>query len=168
MASDPAAVSGTEVAIWRLESAHGASLPEYMTTGAAGCDLAAALPAALEIPAGGRARIPTGLGMALPAGLEAQIRPRSGLAARCGVTVLNAPGTIDSDYRGEIQVLLVNLGQETARIEPGDRVAQLVVAPVIRVRWKEVSEREARELLDTDRGSGGFGHTGTGGDGNEA
>ena len=168
MVSDPAAVSGTEVAIWRLESADGASMPQYMTKGAAGCDLAAALPAAVEIPAGGRVRIPTGLGIALPVGFEAQIRPRSGLAARCGVTVLNAPGTIDSDYRGEIQVLLVNLGHDTARIEPGDRVAQLVVAPVVRVRWKEVSEQEAREELDTDRGPDGFGHTGMGGDGSEA
>lgn len=168
MGSDPEVVKGTEVAIWRVGAGPAASLPEYMTAGAAGCDLAAALEAAVEIRAGGRARIPTGLAIALPVGLEAQIRPRSGLAARRGLTVLNAPGTIDSDYRGEIQVLLVNLGQETATIEPGDRIAQLVLAPVVRALWKVLPEAQAREMLETDRGAGGFGHTGVRGDGDES
>jgi dUTP pyrophosphatase len=135
-----------------------AVLPSYATDGAAGLDLSAALDAPLEVPSLGRVRVPTGLAIALPAGHEGQVRPRSGLAARHGLTVLNAPGTIDEDYRGELQVLLVNLGSEAVTLMPGDRIAQLVVAPVTHVRV------ELREQLDdlgaTERGVGGFGSTG--------
>jgi dUTP pyrophosphatase len=133
-------------------------LPQYATSGAAGLDLSAALDAPLDVPSLGRVRVPTGLSIALPAGHEGQVRPRSGLAARLGLTVLNAPGTIDEDYRGELLVLLVNLGSETVTLMPGDRIAQLVVAPVTQVRV------ELREQLDdlgaTERGVGGFGSTG--------
>lgn len=135
-----------------------AVLPQYATSGAAGLDLSAALDAPLDVPSLGRVRVPTGLSIALPAGHEGQVRPRSGLAARLGLTVLNAPGTIDEDYRGELLVLLVNLGSETVTLMPGDRIAQLVVAPVTQVRV------ELREQLDdlgaTERGVGGFGSTG--------
>ncbi|MFC3230855.1 dUTP diphosphatase [Marinibaculum pumilum] len=136
---------------------HGADLPlpAYATAGAAGMDLMAAIDGPLSLPAGGRAMVPTGLAIALPDGFEAQVRPRSGLAARHGVTVLNAPGTIDADYRGEIKVLLVNLGEAAVELQPGDRIAQLVVAPVTRATW---SEQDA--LPDTARGGGGFGSTG--------
>jgi dUTP pyrophosphatase len=131
--------------------------PRYATSGAAGLDLAAALDAPIELPPGGRAAVPTGLALELPPGHEGQVRPRSGLARKRSVTVLNAPGTIDEDYRGEVEVLLVNLGTETVRIEPGDRIAQLVVAPVVQV---------AVELVDalgtTARGASGFGSTGVG------
>jgi dUTP pyrophosphatase len=126
-----------------------------MTEGAAGMDLASAADGPSALAAGQRLGVPTGWSMELPQGYEAQIRPRSGLAAKHGVTVANAPGTIDSDYRGEIIVLLVNLGQETLTISPGDRVAQIVIAPVARAMIEEVTE-----LSQTDRGSGGFGHTG--------
>jgi dUTP pyrophosphatase len=132
-------------------------LPRYMTPGAAGLDLRADLDADLTVPPGGRVRVPTGLALALPPGLEGQVRPRSGLAWRTGVSVLNAPGTIDADYRGEIQVLLVNLGNEPAVIKRGDRIAQLVVAPVTRVALREVDALPASE-----RGAGGFGSTGAG------
>ena len=132
--------------------------PTYGTEGAAGLDLSAALDAPLEIAPLARVRVPTGLVIGLPPGHEGQVRPRSGLAARFGLTVLNAPGTIDEDYRGELQVLLVNLGSEPVTLQPGDRIAQLVVAPVTRVRV------ELRETLDelgnTERGVGGFGSTG--------
>jgi dUTP pyrophosphatase len=130
-------------------------LPSYMSPGAAGLDLAADLGSPITIPPGGRALVPTGLALALPAGFEAQVRPRSGFAQRTGVTVLNAPGTIDSDYRGEIQVLLVNLGQDRVVVRRGDRIAQLVVAPVARIEW-----RETQDLDGTARGAGGFGSTG--------
>src|SRR4051794_18090844 len=110
-----------------------ARLPTYATTGAAGLDLSAALDAPLALAPGARCAVPTGLSIALPAGHEGQVRPRSGLASRHGVTVVNAPGTIDEDYRGEVRVLLVNLGSEPYVIQPGDRIAQLVVAPVTRV-----------------------------------
>jgi dUTP pyrophosphatase len=129
-------------------------LPAYMSAGAAGVDLTADLEHEVTIAPGGRALVPTGLAMALPAGYEGQVRPRSGLAHRTGLTVLNAPGTIDSDYRGEVQVLLVNLGLEAAIVRPGDRIAQLVVAPVARLEWAE-----AATLDGTDRGAGGFGST---------
>ena len=132
-----------------------AEVPRYMTAGSAGLDLSAALEAPVVLPAGGRALIPTGLSIELPAGHEGQVRPRSGLAVRHGVTVVNAPGTIDEDYRGEVKVALCNLGPEPFTVEPGMRVAQLVVAPVTRV---EVVE--AGGLSATDRGTGGFGHTG--------
>jgi dUTP pyrophosphatase len=135
-----------------------AVVPRYATDGAAGLDLSAALDAPLEIAPLARVRVATGLVIGLPPGHEGQVRPRSGLAARLGLTVLNAPGTIDQDYRGELQVLLVNLGSEPVTLLPGDRIAQLVVAPVTRVR---VELREALdELGDTERGVGGFGSTG--------
>jgi dUTP pyrophosphatase len=126
-----------------------------MTEGAAGMDLASAADGPISIAPGQRLGVPTGWSMELPAGFEAQVRPRSGMALRYGVTVVNAPGTIDSDYRGEIIVLLVNLGQEAHTISPGDRVAQLVIAPVVQAKVEEVTE-----LSQTGRGTGGFGHTG--------
>ncbi|MBL4683689.1 MAG: dUTP diphosphatase [Nannocystaceae bacterium] len=134
-----------------------ASLPRRMSEQAAGLDLYACLPsdAPLALPAGGRVAVPTGISMAIPAGYEGQVRPRSGLAARHGVTVLNAPGTIDADYRGEVAVLLVNLGSEMFTIEHGDRIAQLVLARVASLPVLEV-----RELDATERGDGGFGSTG--------
>jgi dUTP pyrophosphatase len=134
-------------------------LPRYATDGAAGLDLSAALDEPLVLAPGARARVPTGLVIALPNGHEGQVRPRSGLAFKHGLTVLNAPGTIDEDYRGELAVLLVNLGDEPVRILPGDRIAQLVVAPVTHVN---VQSAELQELEATARGSGGFGSTGTG------
>jgi len=135
-----------------------AVVPRYNTSGAAGMDLAACLASPLTLGPGGTARVPTGLRIALPAGHEGQVRPRSGLAARHGVTVLNAPGTIDEDYRGEVQVLLVNHGSEPFTIESGDRIAQLIVAPVVQVEI-EVVEGEGA-LGGTERGDGGFGSTG--------
>jgi dUTP pyrophosphatase len=137
----------------RLRAA--AALPRYMTAGAAGMDLSSAAEAPLTLQPGERAGVPTGLAMELPPGYEGQVRPRSGLALRAGVTVVNAPGTIDADYRGELVVLLVNLGQQPHTIAPGDRIAQLVIAPVTRA---EVAE--AAELSGTERGGGGLGHTG--------
>ena len=135
-----------------------AVLPRYKTSGAAGMDLAACLDSPLVIAPGGTARVPTGLQIALPAGHEGQVRPRSGLAARHGITVLNAPGTIDEDYRGEVQVLLINHGNEAFAIEHGERIAQLVVAPVTQVDIALVNDEAA--LGDTERGRGGFGSTG--------
>ena len=134
-----------------------AVLPQRMTALAAGLDLSACMPdgAPIEFEAGARALIPTGWAIAIAPGYEAQVRPRSGLALRHGLTVLNAPGTIDADYRGELRVLLVNLGSEPVRIEHGDRIAQLIVAPVAMVEAVEVDD-----LPGTDRGSGGFGSTG--------
>ncbi len=131
-----------------------AVVPAYMSEGAAGLDLAAALDAPVALRPGERAVVPTGLALAIPAGYEGQVRPRSGLAARHGVTCLNTPGTIDSDYRGEVKVILVNLGQELHTVRSGDRIAQLVIAPTTRV---EVVESD---LDDTRRGGGGFGSTG--------
>ena len=143
----------------RIKRLHpAAAVPRYMSEAAAGLDLAAALDQPVEVAPGARVSVPTGLAMALEPGWEGQVRPRSGLALRQGLTVLNAPGTIDADYRGEVQVLLVNLGQEPATIEPGQRVAQLVVAPVAQVEIEEVAE-----LPDSARGAGGFGSTGAGG-----
>ncbi len=126
-----------------------------MTEGAAGCDVMACLDKPLDLPVGAREAVPTGLKMEIPVGFEIQVRPRSGLALKKGVTVVNAPGTIDSDYRGELKVLLVNLGQLPACIEPGERIAQLVLAKVERSEWQE-----ATELSETARGEGGFGSTG--------
>jgi dUTP pyrophosphatase len=126
-----------------------------MTDGAAGMDLASAADGPITLAPGQRLGIPTGWTMELPTGYEAQVRPRSGLSLRHGITVVNAPGTIDSDYRGEIVVLLVNLGQASYTIAPGDRVAQMVIAPVARATVEETTE-----LTETARGSGGFGHTG--------
>ena len=146
-----------EVKVRRLVHGQGLDLPRYRSAGAAGLDLLAACPpdAPIAIAPGGRALVPTGLALQLPPGYEAQVRPRSGLALKHGVTVLNAPGTIDADYRGEVQVLLVNLGQAPFSVSRGLAVAQLVVAPVT-----EASLVEAEALDDTERATGGFGSTG--------
>jgi dUTP pyrophosphatase len=130
-------------------------LPEYATENSAGMDLRANLSAPMVLEPGARALIPTGLSVALPSGTELQIRPRSGLAAKFGITVLNAPGTIDADYRGEIGVILINLGQEDFVIQPGERVAQAVLAKYERITWEET-----QQLDETNRGLGGFGSTG--------
>lgn len=143
------------VKIVSLPEAHGLPLPTYATSGAAGADVCAAVKTDVVIPPGGRMAIPTGLMVAVPEGYEMQIRPRSGLALHHGVTVANAPGTIDSDYRGEIKVILVNLGSEPFTIRRGDRIAQLVIAPVVRTEFEMVNE-----LPQTHRGDGGFGSTG--------
>jgi len=127
-----------------------------MTADAAGMDLASAAPEALVLAPGTRVSVPTGLALEIPRGYEGQVRPRSGLARRMGVTVVNAPGTIDADYRGEVEVLLINLGQVEHVIQPGDRIAQLVIAPVV-----QVVVEESDSLAETSRGSGGFGHTGS-------
>ena len=144
--------------IERLAHSEGLPLPSTATSLSAGCDLAAAIEGELWLAPGQRELVPTGFAIALPEGYEAQVRPRSGLALRHGIVVPNAPGTIDADYRGEIQVILMNLGDEPFRIQRGDRIAQLVVAPVTAVTWDEV------EALDeTARGAGGFGHSGRSG-----
>ncbi len=147
-----------EVRVTRLPHGADLPLPAYQTALAAGLDLVAALPAdgPVEIAPGGRALIPTGIAIALPPGNEAQIRPRSGLALRHGVTVLNAPGTIDADYRGELQVILVNHGSENFVVQRGMRIAQLVIAQIQHVELVEL-----RELDLTERATGGFGSTGT-------
>ncbi len=132
-------------------------LPTYMTAGASGVDLMADVVEPVELPPGGRALIPTGFALEIPAGFEAQVRPRSGLALRHGITLLNTPGTIDADDRGEIQVLLVNLGDRPFTVRRAERIAQLVFAPVVRVDL-----REAETLVSSVRGAGGFGHTGVG------
>ena len=138
---------------------HGADLPlpAYETAGAAGMDLRAAVPEhePIRLLPGARFAVPTGLSFALPPGFEGQVRPRSGLAARSGVTCLNTPGTVDSDYRGEVHVILINLGADDVVISRGDRIAQLVVAPVVQAVWSEVTSLDA-----TVRGAGGFGSTG--------
>jgi dUTP pyrophosphatase len=148
----------TTVRIRRLPHGADLPLPAYHSAGAAGLDLLAAVDAPLTLPPGARALVPTGIAIALPEGFEAQVRPRSGLAARHGVTVLNAPGTVDADYRGEIKVVLVNHGEAPFTLSRGDRIAQMVVAPVTLARLVE-----ADELDDTARGAGGFGSTGRGG-----
>jgi dUTP pyrophosphatase len=146
-----------EIPIRRLSHGEGLALPDYASIGAAGVDLRAATRAdqPLVIAPMGREAVPTGMVIALPAGYEAQIRPRSGLALKHGVTCLNSPGTIDSDYRGEIKVILINLGSSGFTIRRGDRIAQLVVAPVSRLRWVEGT------IEETERGSLGFGSTGS-------
>ncbi len=149
--------ASVNVAIKPLEHAVGLKLPCYATSQSAGMDLTAALEESLELGSGDRALIPTGLSIALPEGFEAQIRPRSGLAAKYGVTVLNTPGTIDSDYRGEIKVILINLGQEPFTIKRGMRIAQMVVERFSHVSWKVVEELEQNGA----RGENGFGSTGT-------
>ena len=138
---------------------HGADLPlpHYATPDSAGVDLLAAVEDAVILAPGERRLIPTGIAIALPPGSEAQVRPRSGLALRHGITLLNTPGTIDADYRGEIGVILINLGQEAFAIDRGMRIAQMVVAPVVQVAWDEVAE-----LDESQRGAGGFGSTGVG------
>jgi dUTP pyrophosphatase len=132
-----------------------AVLPRYMTDHAAGMDLAAAIDEPITLAPGTRARVGTGIAVSLPVGFEAQIRPRSGLANRHGVTLLNSPGTVDADYRGEIGVILVNHGEESFTVRSGDRIAQMVIGATCRVQWVEVDG-----LDDTNRGAGGFGHTG--------
>lgn len=131
------------------------ALPHYETVQSAGMDLRAFLPEPVALEPFQRKLIPTGLFLEIPAGLEAQVRPRSGLALKSGITVLNSPGTIDSDYRGEVGVILINLSQETFTIQPGDRIAQLVIAKHERAAWTETES-----LTETDRGTGGFGSTG--------
>jgi dUTP pyrophosphatase len=131
------------------------ALPEYATEGSAGMDLRAHLPAPVVLKSLERQLIPTGLFIELPHGYEAQIRPRSGLAVKQGITCLNTPGTIDSDYRGEIKVILINLSQEEQTLHPGDRIAQMVVGPVVQIGWEAVTE-----IGVTVRSAGGFGHTG--------
>lgn len=144
-----------EIEIVRLPHGSDLQLPDYATAGAAGADLLAAIDRDIELGSLERRIVPTGIAIALPLGFEAQVRPRSGLAAKNGITVANAPGTIDADYRGEVGVILVNLGREPFRITRGMRIAQLVVARHARAVWREVSQ-----LDRTARGAGGFGSTG--------
>ena len=148
-----------QIAVRRLPHAEGLPLPAYETPGSAGMDLRAAVAddQPITLKPGARVLAPTGLCMAIPQGYEVQVRPRSGLAAKAGVTCLNTPGTIDSDYRGEVQVILINLGAEDFVIRRGDRIAQMVVAPVAQAGWSEVDS-----LDETARGAGGFGSTGRG------
>jgi dUTP pyrophosphatase len=143
------------VAVKVLRHGEGLELPAYSTAGSAGCDLRAGIEASLLILPGGRARVPTGIAVAIPEGYEGQVRMRSGLAHDKGLALLNAPGTIDSDYRGEIQVIIANLGAEPVTLERGERIAQLVFAPVARARFEKVDE-----LPSSHRGEGGFGSTG--------
>ena len=151
-------MSDIDIRLMRLAHGKDLPLPTYQSEHAAGLDLLAAVPSAgpVTIAPGARALVPTGLAIALPDGYEAQVRPRSGLAARDGLTILNSPGTIDADYRGEIQVLLVNLGSESVVVSRGMRIAQLVIAPVVRAHIVETAS-----LDKTTRGSGGFGSTGS-------
>jgi dUTP pyrophosphatase len=144
------------VQIRRLSSAEGLALPTYMTPGAAGMDLHAAVESDVLVEPGRIVLVPTGLEVAIPDGFEGQVRPRSGLAVTYGISLPNTPATIDADYRGEIRVPLINLGREAFRVSRGMRIAQLVVAPVVRVSWDEVSQLPA-----TDRAGKGFGHSGT-------
>ena len=144
----------TKILIKRLSKE--ISLPKYETTGSSGMDLAANIVDNINIDPGKTAIIPTGLALSVPKGFEVQIRPRSGLAAKKKISVLNTPGTIDSDYRGEIKVILINQGQETFKVEKGLRIAQMVVCPVVQAQIKEVED-----LSETERGKGGFGSTGT-------
>ena len=145
------------IPVVQLAHAEGLPLPAYETNGAAGMDLRAAVAedAPLVLKPGARFMVPTGLAFAVPLGFEAQVRPRSGLAAKNGVTCLNTPGTIDSDYRGEVKVILINLGEEDFTIRRGDRIAQLVIAPVVQASWGLTTN-----LDETARGAGGFGSTG--------
>ena len=144
----------TKILIKRLSKK--VSLPKYETNGSSGMDLAANIDANINIDPGKTAIIPTGLALSIPKGFEVQIRPRSGLAAKQKITVLNTPGTIDADYRGEIKVILINLGHEPFKVEKGLRIAQMVVCPVVQAQLKEVDD-----LNETERGKGGFGSTGT-------
>lgn len=145
-----------QVQVKRLPHSEGLALPSYATAGAAGMDLLAAVQAPLVLQPGARTLVPTGLAIALPPGFELQVRPRSGLALKNGIVLPNSPGTIDEDYRGELQVIVMNAGTEPFTIERGMRIAQAVLAPVVRAGWTEVAE-----LDDTQRGTGGFGSTGT-------
>ncbi len=156
-------MSAPEIAVMPLDHFDPAlALPAYETAGAAGMDLRASLKPddraeGIKLPSGGRVLVPTGLAMAIPPGFEGQIRPRSGLAARHGITQLNSPGTVDSDYRGEVMVLMINLGAETFVIRHGERIAQMVVAPVVQAAMVRVDA-----LSGSERGAGGFGSTGVG------
>jgi dUTP pyrophosphatase len=150
-------MTAIDVEVKRLPHGADLPLPQYATADSAGLDLLAAVDADLVIQPGMRALVPTGLAIALPPGYEAQVRPRSGLALRNGITLLNSPGTVDADYRGEVGVILINLGQESFVVTRGMRIAQMVVAPVTRLAWREVADLPASE-----RGAGGFGSTGTG------
>ena len=152
-------MNALEVAIRRLPNGYDLPLPAYATPSSAGVDLVAAVDGVTALKPGARALIPSGFALALPAGYEAQVRPRSGLALKHGVTVLNSPGTIDADYRGEVGVILINLGEEPFFIERGMRIAQMVIGPVSPVTWNEVAD-----LPESARGSGGFGSTGTHGE----
>ncbi|MFA9459679.1 dUTP diphosphatase [Thiohalorhabdus methylotrophus] len=143
------------VQVMRLDHGADLPLPEYASAHASGADLLAAVDEPVTLQPGERTLVPSGIAVAVPEGYEAQVRPRSGLAAKQGVTVLNTPGTIDADYRGEIKVILINLGGEPVTLERGDRIAQLVVAPVTRVLWEPTEQ-----LSDTERGDGGLGSTG--------
>jgi len=145
-----------EILVTRLPHGEGLPLPSYATEGAAGMDLLAAVTEPLTIQPGGRVLVPTGLRIALPHGYELQVRPRSGLALKHGITMPNTPGTVDEDYRGELQVIVMNAGTEPFTVERGMRIAQAIVAPVTRGAWREVET-----LPDTARGTGGFGSTGT-------
>ena len=138
-----------------LPHGEGLPLPRYQTSGSAGADLVAAVNETVVVSPGTRVLVPCGIAVALPVGWEMQVRPRSGLAVKHGITVLNAPGTVDADYRGEIFVPLINLGDADFAIERGDRIAQAILAPVVQFEWQPVDA-----LDDTERGSGGFGHTG--------
>ena len=146
-----------KIEVCPLPHFQGLALPAYETPGSAGMDLRAAVPdlEPLTLDPGARAMVPTGLSFAIPLGFEVQIRPRSGLAAKHGLTCLNTPGTIDSDYRGEVKVILINLGDKLFVIERGERIAQMVLAPVTQAAWEEVAS-----LDETSRGTGGFGSTG--------
>ena len=148
-------MKSVDVLIKQLPGSEDLPLPRYMTSHAAGMDLYAALTDDVILEPGERALIPSGIAIALPEGHEAQIRPRSGLAAKHGITLLNAPGTIDADYRGEIKIIMANLGQEPFTISHGERIAQMVIAPVTTARLLAVED-----LPETERSSGGFGHTG--------
>lgn len=148
----------TKIEVFVEPHGEGLELPAYESANAAGMDLKAAVDSPLTIESGERGLVPTGLRIALPLGTEAQVRPRSGLALKHGITLLNAPGTIDADYRGEIKVILLNTGKDPFVIQRGDRIAQLVIAPVLQAEW-QLTER----LSETERGAGGFGHTGAGG-----
>ncbi|MGE5664267.1 MAG: dUTP diphosphatase [Deltaproteobacteria bacterium] len=147
---------GIDIPVLPVRAGSSELLPAYQTEGASGMDLRADIEAEISIPPMGRALIPTGVAVALPPGVEGQVRPRSGLAVRHGVTCLNSPGTIDADYRGEIRVILVNLGNAPFPVRRGDRIAQIVFAPVLRAALRVVDDLEA-----TRRGEGGFGHTGS-------
>ena len=155
--SGPAAAAAVAIEVVRLPHAADLPLPSYATGGAAGMDLLAAVSEPLVIAPGARALVPTGLRLALPPGHELQVRPRSGLALRHGIVLPNSPGTIDEDFRGELQVIVLNAGAEPFTVERGMRIAQAVLAPVTRAAWREVDA-----LPDSARGAGGFGSTGTG------
>jgi len=150
------ATGAVTVRIMRLPHSDGLPLPAYETPGSAGMDVRAAIAEPVTLEPGAIVRIPTGLAIEVPEGFEVQIRPRSGLAARHGITLANSPATIDSDYRGELQVALIHLGREQFRISRGERIAQMVLARAPRIRWEE-----SEALTPTGRGSGGFGHTGS-------